>query len=118
MAYETKRANWRSAWSASLLTVTLLGAGAGLSPLSAQSAEDWAQMRADMDAMKADKLPAWQRAARSLLTTLGPGAPLVLVSHQVNITALTGIFPASGEGLILPLPLRPRVQPLARIPAP
>lgn len=53
-----------------------------------------------------------------LVNQLPAGAPLVLVSHQVNITALTGIFPASGEGLILPLPLRPRVQPLARIPAP
>lgn len=52
------------------------------------------------------------------INELPAGAPLVLVSHQVNITALTGIFPASGEGLILPLPLRPRVQPLARIPAP
>ncbi|MDG9977085.1 histidine phosphatase family protein [Ectopseudomonas oleovorans] len=49
---------------------------------------------------------------------LPAGAPLVLVSHQVNITALTGIFPASGEGLILALPLRPRAEPLARIPAP
>ena len=54
MAYQTKRASWRMAWSASLLTVTIMGAGAGLTPLSAQSAEDWAQMRADMDAMKAD----------------------------------------------------------------
>ena len=30
----------------------------------------------------------------------GEGA-LVVVTHQVNITALTGIFPASGEGVIL-----------------
>lgn len=52
------------------------------------------------------------------INQLPAGAPLVLVSHQVNITALTGIFPASGEGLILALPLRPRAQPLTRIPAP
>ena len=52
------------------------------------------------------------------INQLPAGAPLVLVSHQVNITALTGIFPASGEGLILALPLRPRAEPLARIPAP
>ncbi|MFT0624891.1 histidine phosphatase family protein [Ectopseudomonas guguanensis] len=52
------------------------------------------------------------------INALPAGEPLVLVSHQVNITALTGIFPASGEGLILPLPLRPQVQPLARVPAP
>ncbi len=30
----------------------------------------------------------------------GPGA-LVVVSHQVNITALTGVVPASGEGVVV-----------------
>jgi phosphohistidine phosphatase SixA len=30
----------------------------------------------------------------------GPGV-LVVITHQVNITALTGIFPASGEGVIV-----------------
>lgn len=30
----------------------------------------------------------------------GPGV-LVIITHQVNITALTGIFPASGEGVIV-----------------
>lgn len=29
------------------------------------------------------------------------GKPLVLVTHQVNITALTGVFPADGETVIL-----------------
>lgn len=39
--------------------------------------------------------------ARGLLAAWkGPGA-LVIVSHQVNVTALTGIFPASGEGVVL-----------------
>lgn len=41
--------------------------------------------------------------------------PRVMVSHQVNITALTGIFPASGEGLILALPLTVPAQVLARV---
>lgn len=41
--------------------------------------------------------------------------PRVMVSHQVNITALTGIFPASGEGLILALPLTAPAQVLARV---
>lgn len=41
------------------------------------------------------------RAARRVLEEwAGPGA-LVVVTHQVNITALTGIFPASGEGIVL-----------------
>lgn len=31
------------------------------------------------------------------------GSPVVFVTHQVNITALTGHFPASGEGLVLQL---------------
>ena len=40
-------------------------------------------------------------AARRVLSAWsGPGA-LVVVTHQVNITALTGIFPASGEGIVL-----------------
>ncbi|WP_442963426.1 histidine phosphatase family protein [Pseudomonas sp.] len=43
---------------------------------------------------------------------------LVLISHQVNITALSGIYPASGEGLILALPLTQPPKVLARIAAP
>jgi len=40
-------------------------------------------------------------AARRLLQGwAGPGA-LFVATHQVNITALTGIFPASGEGVVL-----------------
>lgn len=45
--------------------------------------------------------PAQTEAARAiLLGWAGPGA-LVVSTHQVNITALTGIFPASGEGIVL-----------------
>jgi hypothetical protein len=45
--------------------------------------------------------PAQTEAARAiLLAWAGPGA-LVVSTHQVNITALTGIFPASGEGIVL-----------------
>lgn len=49
---------------------------------------------------------------------LARGAPLILVSHQVNITALSRIYPASGEGLILALPLSLPARVLARIPPP
>ncbi|WP_290610039.1 histidine phosphatase family protein [Arsukibacterium sp. UBA3155] len=42
-------------------------------------------------------------------------APTVLVSHQVNFTALTGYFPASGEAAILALPLTTPATVLARI---
>lgn len=36
-------------------------------------------------------------ATRAFLAALPPGAPVVLVTHQVNITALTGVVPRSGE---------------------
>lgn len=39
-------------------------------------------------------------ARRVLLDWHGPGA-LVAVTHQVNVTALTGVFPSSGEGVVL-----------------
>jgi hypothetical protein len=40
-------------------------------------------------------------AARRLLQGWqGPGA-LFVSTHQVNITALTGLVPASGEGIVL-----------------
>ena len=42
-------------------------------------------------------------------------APTVLVTHQVNFTALTGYFPASGEAAILALPLTRPATVLARI---
>ena len=48
-----------------------------------------------------DREPAQTAAAReALLAWQGPGS-LVVVTHQVNITALTGVFPASGEGVVL-----------------
>ncbi|MBL6457421.1 histidine phosphatase family protein [Belnapia sp. T6] len=40
------------------------------------------------------------RARRILLDWGGPGA-LVVATHQVNITALTGAVPSSGEGVVL-----------------
>ncbi|KAA2235817.1 histidine phosphatase family protein [Salinarimonas soli] len=43
-------------------------------------------------------------ALRALLSALpAEGTVAVLVTHQVNITALTGIFPAMGETLVLRL---------------
>ncbi len=45
--------------------------------------------------------PAQTKAALAVLDAWrGPGA-LVVTTHQVNITALTGIFPASGEGIVV-----------------
>jgi broad specificity phosphatase PhoE len=45
-------------------------------------------------------------------------APIILVTHQVNVTALTGIFPASGEIILarrngqVPLPVASRIRPV------
>lgn len=39
-------------------------------------------------------LTAWIAGDKPVRTT---GKPLILVTHQVNITALTGVFPRSGE---------------------
>lgn len=45
----------------------------------------------------------------------GPGV-LVVVTHQVNITALTGIVPAAGEGVVL-RPVGQDLQVVARLPS-
>jgi broad specificity phosphatase PhoE len=46
-----------------------------------------------------------------------PGqAPLVLVTHQVNVTALTGVFPGSGEVVVV-RPAGDGLEVLGRIPA-
>lgn len=46
-------------------------------------------------------------ALRGLLGDWGGPRPLVLATHQVNITALTGIFPAAGESLLVYTGARP-----------
>jgi phosphohistidine phosphatase SixA len=48
--------------------------------------------------------PEQTEAVRALLADADPEGPsLVMVTHQVNITALTGIFPRSGEVVVLRL---------------
>lgn len=44
--------------------------------------------------------PQTAAALAELAAWRGPGV-LVVVTHQVNITALTGVYPASGEGVVL-----------------
>lgn len=48
----------------------------------------------DRQAQQTEELRQW-------LADQPPDGTLVLVTHQVNITALTGIFPASGEIVVL-----------------
>lgn len=45
--------------------------------------------------------PSQTAAARAILARWAGPQALVVVTHQINITALTGIVPASGEGIVL-----------------
>jgi len=45
--------------------------------------------------------PEQTRAVRALMAEPRAGGTLVLITHQVNITALTGIVPAMGEMIVL-----------------
>lgn len=44
--------------------------------------------------------PALMAALRGTLSTLDVNRRFVFVTHQVNITALTGVFPAAGEAIV------------------
>jgi phosphohistidine phosphatase SixA len=44
--------------------------------------------------------PAQTRQTEAFLASIG-GSTVVMVTHQVNITALTGIVPRSGEGVVV-----------------
>ena len=55
---------------------------------------------------------------RSFLRAAPRSAPLVLVTHQVNIRALTGAAARSAEIVVLALPLGDEAAVLGRIPAP
>jgi phosphohistidine phosphatase SixA len=58
------------------------------------------------------------RATRALIAEhVGTGRTLVLVSHQVNITALSGVFPASGEIIVMRADADP-LTPVGRISPP
>lgn len=60
--------------------------------------------------------PGQSAATRALIEEhiAAGGMPLVLVTHQVNITALTDVFPASGE-IIVVIPGADGLQVLGRI---
>jgi broad specificity phosphatase PhoE len=48
-----------------------------------------------------DQEEAQTQAVRRIIQDWRSGGVLVLVTHQVNITALTGVFPSEGEMLVL-----------------
>jgi broad specificity phosphatase PhoE len=79
-----------SAWCRCVETAALLGLGAvTIEPI--------------LNSFFADRSTAEAQTAalRGLLRDRSGPRPLVLVTHQVNITALTGVFPAAGESLLV-----------------
>ena len=92
-----------SAWCRARETAELLGLGpvSHLPPL---------------DSFFEDRRVAAERTAalRAFLDAGRDGTPRLLVSHQVNITALTGVFPADAELIIL-LPGTDGYQPVTRV---
>jgi hypothetical protein len=50
-----------------------------------------------------EREPSQTRAALDLLASWQGAGVLVVVTHQVNITALTGVVPDSGEGVVIAL---------------
>ena len=63
------------------------------------TAEPWAPLDSFFDDRSRE--PEQTRKVRLLIGDRPPSGTLVLVTHQVNITALTGISPAQGEMIIL-----------------
>jgi len=62
-----------------------------------------------------DKADMQTKQTIAIVNELESGPPVVLVSHQVNITALTGIYPSSNEGVVIALPLSDNPTILARV---
>lgn len=86
----TVGAVWASRWCRTRETAELLQAGA------VRDAPAFNSYFAD----RSREVAQTAAAREALLAWRGPGA-LVVVTHQVNIAALTGVFAASGEGVVL-----------------
>jgi len=61
--------------------------------------------------------PAQSAAVRARIAALKRGEILVLVTHQVNMTALAGAYPAEGEMFVL-APAGKTVELVGRLPSP
>lgn len=65
-----------------------------------------------------DQGPPQTAEIKQFLATRQSDEPLVLVTHQVNITALTEVFPRSGEVVVILPGTDAEVRVLGRIPPP
>jgi broad specificity phosphatase PhoE len=84
---------YSSQWCRCLETAQLLGLG----PVTPLPALNSFFQRAD------DREPNLTTLRDFLAAQPGQGEPIILVTHQVTVTAMTGVFPDSGEGVILDL---------------
>ena len=66
----------------------------------------------------ADTHPQTQQARKQIANHRNKPGLLVLVGHQANIIALTGVAPASGEGVLVKARPNGKLQVLGRSPAP
>lgn len=99
---------YSSEWCRCLQTAELIG-GVPVTPLRLLNSF-FGQGSAREERQTAD-LRAWLADQR-------PRGSLVLVTHQVNITALTGIFPMSGEAVVAKSLPGGEVKVVGRIPPP
>jgi phosphohistidine phosphatase SixA len=85
---------WHSEWCRTRETARLaFPESAGHSPTPQSAFNSFFADRGNAAAQTA-------QAKKLLATWRGPGA-LVVITHQVNITAITGVVPQSGEGVVL-----------------
>jgi phosphohistidine phosphatase SixA len=98
-----------SRWCRALDTARLMNLGAVVPTPALDSAFTASQARADR-----------QKAAteRIIRAHSGRAGVVLLVGHQVNITQLTGIAPAPGEGVVVRANPQGRIEVLGTIPAP
>ena len=98
---------YSSEWCRCLETAELLGLGP-VTPLPALNS---------FFERRADRGPNLAALAAFLKDQPQTGEPIVLVTHQVTVTALSGIFPASGEAVLMRRSDqdRGRLKPLGRL---
>jgi phosphohistidine phosphatase SixA len=99
---------YSSQWCRCLETAELLGLGP-VTPLTVLNS--FFMEGPDRRERQTAELRAWLNDRR-------PQGSLVLVTHQVNITALTGIFPASGEAVVVKPLSGGEIEVVGRIPPP
>lgn len=98
---------WSSQWCRTEETARLAFTGLAVREEPAFNSFFGAQHQADQQRQTAlARLASWR----------GPGV-LAVVTHQVNITGLTGVNPSSGEGVVARMQAG-RLVPIGRVPVP